>query len=499
MNSGSGDHDQEPYWEEYPIGGVGEVLRTVSGVLIGLLIGLGVTFVLIIGVGLVVESSSGPLADMFDQLARASMVPLLTVTPTAAVLWALSGDIADVATIRAIRRAAERGAPVQAVPHPYQVRVVVEPPLSRLFGVLFFVLVMAGLGVVTMVVMPFTEGHIDDYVPIGFAISLVVGIAAVAGLLGQRAYRRGHTARNAVIATHWHQDMEARAWRRARGVSGGRSPRRRRKNDAGGEGADNGGADDGRRERAAAPGSRRLRRIAGGLDGAALVLLSLSFLILLPALGLRCSAVPGTAGQECHETSYDSSLVETLIVSGFAIFAVGIALAVVLGVVGLVVEVVANRIERSQLEAALEDPHSPRPEDSLLQRHTERRTPLVALLAAALAGTAALLGPALIALGSGRMEDVASLYDDAEVQFAAYVPLGWGTVTAAILLLVLALALTAASGVLGRPMRNTLTRRWPTRPEVKYRSQGEDKPPKPVAATRGPALHTLLREEPTKS
>lgn len=112
MNSGNGDQSDEPYWKEYPIGWVGESLRTVSGVLIGLLIGLGVTFALIIAIGLIVENSSGTLADMFDQLARASMMPLLTVTPAAAMLWALSADVADVATVRALRRAAERGAPV---------------------------------------------------------------------------------------------------------------------------------------------------------------------------------------------------------------------------------------------------------------------------------------------------------------------------------------------------------------------------------------------------
>lgn len=492
MNSGSGDHDQEPYWKEYPIGWVGEALRTVSGVFVGLLIGLCVTFALIIAIGLIVENSSGPLASMYDQLARASAIPLLIVAPAVAVLWALSGDVADIATIRAIRRAAERGAPVQAVPHPYQVRVVVEPPLTRVFAVLFFVLVMAGLGVITMVVVPIAEGHVEDFVPIGLIGSLVVGAGAVAGLYGWRAYRRGHKARNAPIARHWHQDMEARAWRRARSASGGRAETRAGKSDTSDR-----DADDGRRERAAAPGTRRLRRIAGGLDGTAMVVLSLSFLVLIPALGLRCSAVPGSVpGQECHETYYESALLETFIVSGFTIFAVGLALAVLLAVAGVVFEVVAGRIEVARLEAALEHPWSPRPEDSLLQRHTERRTPLAALLAAALAGTAALFGPALIALGSGAMENVASLYADADENFAAFVPLGRGVVAAAILLLVLALALTAGSGVLGRSLRNTLIRRWPTRPEVKYKSQGEGKPSKAVPATKGPALHRLLLDVP---
>ena len=490
MTSGSGDRAEEPYWEEYPIGVVGEALRTVSGVLVGLLIGLGVTFALIIAIGITVENTSGLLASMFDQLARASAAPLLIVTPAAAVLWAVSGDVADLATVRALRRAAERGAPVQAVPHPYQVRVVVEPPLTRVFGVLFFVLVMAGLGVLTMVVMPFTEGHIDDYVPIGLLGSLVVGAAAVAGLYGRRAYRDGHKTRNAVIAEHWHQDMEARAWRRAKSGSRGKGAKRRATNDAGQEGAESGS-----RERAAAPGTRRMRQVAGGLDAAAMVVVSLSFLVMLPALGLRCSAVPtGTPGQECNETFYDSSLVETLILSGFAVFAVGLGVAVVLGVAGLVLAAAANRSEISRLRAALADPHAPRPEDALLQRHTERRTPLAALLSAALAGSAALFGPALVALGSGAMADVATLYDDADERFGAYVPLGWGIVAAAIVLLVLALALTSGAGVLGRPMRNALIRRWPTRPEVKYESQGENKPSKAVPATKGPALQTLLKD-----
>lgn len=370
--------------------------------------------------------------------------------------------------------------------------MVVEPPLSRVFAVLFFVLVMAGLGVVVMVVMPFTEGHVDDYVPIGLIGSLIVGVGAAAGMYGRKAYRAGHTARAAPIARHWHQDMEARAWRRARGGSGGKASTGR-----GRSGGERRGDEGGRRDGAAAPGTRRMRKVAGGLDGASMVVLSLSFLVMIPALGLRCSAVPGSApAQECHETFYESSLLETLILSGFAIFAVGLALAVVLGVAGFVLEAVAGRIETARLRAALEDPRSPRPEDSLLQRHTERRTPMAALLAAALAGTAALLGPALIALGSGRMEDVASLYDDADEQFAAYVPLGWGVVAAAILLLVVALALTAASGVLGRPLRNTLVRRWPTRPEVKYQSQGDDKPSIAVPATKGPALFTLLQDTP---
>lgn len=493
MNSGNGDQSDEPYWEEYPIGWVGESLRTVSGVLIGLLSGLGVTFALIIAIGLIVENSSGALGDMFDQLARASMMPLLMVTPAAAVLWALSGDVADVSTVRAIRRAAERGAPVEAVPHPYQVRVVVEPPLSRVFAVLFFVLVMAGLGVLVMVVMPFTEGRVEAYMLIGLIGSLIVGAGAAAGMYGRKVYRAGHTARAAPIARHWHQDMEARAWRRARGASSDTTSTRRER--SAGEGRS---AEGGRRDGAAAPGARRMRQVAGGLDGAAMVVLSLSLLVLIPALGLRCSAVPGSApAQECHETFYESSFLETLIVSGFAIFAVGLALAVVLAVAGLVLEAVAVRIETARLEAALEDPWSPRPEDSLLQRHTERRTPMVALLAAALAGTAALLGPALIALGSGVMENVASLYDDADEQFAAYVPLGWGVVAAANVLLVLAVALTAVSGVFGRRLRNTLTRRWPTRPEVKYESQGEDKPSIAVPATKGPALFKLLQDTPT--
>ncbi|UVY84077.1 hypothetical protein NLU66_00335 [Brachybacterium sp. NBEC-018] len=238
-----------------------------------------------------------------------------------------------------------------------------------------------------------------------------------------------------------------------------------------------------------------MRKAAGALDGAAMAVVSLSLLILLPALGLRCSAVPGgTPGQECDKTFYDSSLLETLIVSGFTIFAVGLALAVLLGVAGVVLEVAATRTETSRLRTALEDPHSPRPERALLQRHTERRTPLAALLAAALAGTATLIGPGIVALGSGAMEDVATLYEDADEHFAAYVPLGWGVVATAILLLLLALALTAGAGVLGRPMRNALIRRWPTRPEVKHVSQGEDKPSKPVPATTGPVLHTLLKK-----
>lgn len=389
MNSGNGDHGEEPYWEEYPIGWVGESLRTVSGVLVGLLIGLGVTFALIIAIGLIVEGSSGAIGDMFDQLARASMIPLLMVAPAAAVLWAISGDVADLATVRAIRRAAERGAPVQAVPHPYQVRVVVEPPLSRVFGVLFFVLVMAGLGVVVMVAMPFTEGRIEAYVPIGLIGSLIVGAGAVAGMRGRKAYRDGHTARAAPIARHWHQDMEARAWRRARSGSSGRASKNPRRSPG-----EPRLAEDGRPGGAAAPGPRRMRKVAASLDGAAMVVLSLSFLVMIPALGLRCSAVPGSApGQECHETYYESSILETLIVSGFAIFAVGLVLAIVLGVAGVVLESVAGRIETARLEAALEDPRSPRPEGSLLQRHTERRTPMSALLAAALAGTAARTPP----------------------------------------------------------------------------------------------------------
>ncbi|UVY84078.1 hypothetical protein NLU66_00340 [Brachybacterium sp. NBEC-018] len=219
MRSGSGGRAEEPYWEEYPIGVVGELLRTVSGVLVGLLIGLGVTLALIIGIGLIVESSSGEVASMYDQLARASMLPLLIVTPSAAVLWAISGDVADLATVRAIRRAAERGAPVEAVPHPYQVRVVVEPPLTRVFGVLFFVLVTACLGVVTMVIMPFTEGHVDDYVPIGLLGSLVVGALAAAGMYGRKVYRVGYSARAARSPS-----TGTRTWRPAPGGGRARAP-----------------------------------------------------------------------------------------------------------------------------------------------------------------------------------------------------------------------------------------------------------------------------------
>lgn len=490
MSTGGEHQGDQPYWEEYPIGWVGEVLRTASGVLLGFLIGLGVTFALILGIGLIVEETSLLVSGMFDQLGRASMVPLLIATPSAAVLWALSADIADLSTIRSIRRAAERGAPVQAVPHPYQVRVLVEPPLSRVMMALIFALIAVGLVLLALVILPFTEGSVDSYVPIGIVVSLVAGGGGALALLAVRRYRAGHARRLAPVARHWHQDVEARAWSSARSASGGRTAGRGR-----GAKARTRGRQDAE-DADAVGGTERMRRIAGALDFGAIFVGNLAFMILVPALGMRCSTVPGSyAGQECEETYYSSGLVETLIASGFVVFAVGLILAVVLAVAGLVLEALASRIEGSRLRAALADPSAPRPAQPMLQRHTERRTPLAAVLAAALAGMLTLLSPALIALGTGAMEDVASLYEDADERFAAYVPLGQGGLALAILLLIAALALTAGAGILGRPLRNALTRRWPTLPAVKYESQGENKPSIPVPATTKPVLHTLLKDE----
>lgn len=64
MTSGSGDRAEESYRVEYPIGMAGETLRTVSGVLVGLLI----------GICLIVGTSSGEVTSMYDKLARLGTV-----------------------------------------------------------------------------------------------------------------------------------------------------------------------------------------------------------------------------------------------------------------------------------------------------------------------------------------------------------------------------------------------------------------------------------------
>lgn len=438
------------HWYEHPVGLTSEITRACVRALVAFLIGLGITFVLIVTSGILAEENllgDPGLENAVDDLARMS-VGILTVL--AVVTWgvfAVASCLREVTTSRALVRAAERGASRYDVPSPEQVESVTREPAVQLTyfgwanGALTGLLGVVALGIA--LVEDDEEAMSFGAIAVGYAV-----VMTLIGFAGPQWLTPAHERRRARIAEHWSAGDEEKAWRPARQA---------RVVDAG-----------------------ATTRLAERCVYGAATLAMLGLVVLTASLSMRCATIPGRGNTECDEVTYSSGI-ESVLGFGFWIFAVLFPLAVVLATVGVLLDWRRRRSERAELRAGLADPRSKRPAENLLSYHARRRMHPLALVGAAMAGAGVVFGLSAYLVGDGQGLG-------SEEVFAAFRTEALVTLFVSVGLFVAALLGSGIVNVRGRDLRNALMRRWPTRPSWSPNSVGTV----PRART-GPALHGSRR------
>ncbi|GAA2149010.1 hypothetical protein [Glycomyces algeriensis] len=441
--SDDGSRSSGWHWHEYGVGPAGEVAHACARSLNAFLVGLGCSFALILGAGILAEENllgDPGLESAIDHLMRLSVGLLMVFVLVAAFVAVVASYLREVTTSKALVRAAERGASSRAVPAPDQVASVINEPAAPLKYFGWANAALAGvLGVVGLLVV-LMESSAE-----GWMITLVaLGYAAVMSLLGyacQEWLPRTHERRRVRIAAHWTAEDEARAWKRAR--SAGRR----------------GGG------KQAPPGSAR---------GASFVYLAgvfcaVGFIALLASMVMRCGTLPARGQSECDEVYY-SSFIERVLSWGFWIFAVAVPLAVLFAVVGVLLEWQQRRAERADLLDLLAGPRAASPDKDLLAYHVERHAHPLARVGSALSGAGLVFSISAYMLGEG-------FGLGSQEEFAAY------RTEALIAMLVSAglfLAATVGTGIAnarGRELRNALMERWPRQPFPSVNGEGKIKRP----------------------
>lgn len=436
------------HWHEYRIGPAGEAAHACARSLTAFLVGLGGSFALILGAGILAEENllgDPGLERAVDHLMRLSVGLVMVFVLVAAFLATLASYLREVSTSKALVKAAERRVSTRAVPAPDQVQSVINEPALALKYFGWANALLAGvMGVVGLIVV------LIDSSAEGWMITLVsLGYTGVMGLLGYACHRwlpRSHERRRVRIAAHWRAEDEARAWKRAK--SGGAEPLSW--GFAKGEG---------------------LVYFAG-------MLCVLGFLALQASMVMRCGTTPGAGRSECDEVYY-SSFIERVLSWGFWIFAVAVPLAALLAVIGVLLQGLQRRAERADLLAKLADPRSPSPAQDLLAYHAERHTHPLARVGAALSAAGLVFSTSAYMLGQGfgigSQEDFAVFRTEA--------------LTALLVSAGLFLATTVGTGIAnarGRELRNALMERWPRHPSQSRDSEGKVKRPNRGLAPQNP-------------
>ncbi|ROR74508.1 hypothetical protein [Bogoriella caseilytica] len=432
------------FWREYPIGDVGEWARSWRRTLLAVVAGLAVVGVFALLAGWIGEERRAgfPDLDFLDQWIRQTMALVLLVGYLVVLLVCLAALIEEVASSRALARAADAGAPVHAVPHPGQLRLVVSDPGAGLTAFAVLNLAVAAIAVLGIAIVAWTDTFYDSMAValagiLGYCLALIGALGAV----GSRI-RPAHRRRRERMAAHWPAEAEVAAWRRARG--GGRAA-------AAAEGA---------------TGERQRIRWGGRLQyagGAMLVAAYAALYVLLTVAYRRPPPRWWRLSAERHQYGED---VEYLLRTGFLLGAAAVVAGIVVIIVGLATNAAAHERERTRLRAALQDPSAPHPQFEVLHRHTER-TPVPAASVVAMLGAMVLISTG----GLWRAE-----------------PEGAGAGTALMVCSAVGAIMVAAlwqwrGGRRGRELRNDLRARWPVPPPPE-RSGGA-----PVPATVGPVLH----------
>lgn len=428
--SSDGAQENPWHWYEYPIGLAGEVVRAFVRTLLPFLCGLGGTFVLVLGVGIMADE--GLLGD--PGVANAVDALLLLALPllagTGVVVWggyALATCLREVTSSRAIVRATRGGADRHQVPSPEQVEAVTREPGKQLT---YFALgtggPMALIGVIG-VGIAFTRDDVIETLTISaVALGWVALMVPLAFYVPKRLVA-AQERRQKVIAAHWSTEDEANAWKRAR------QARSRTRSEAG------------------------AFRLTDKVIYAATIVAALGFVVLQLSLGMRCSTVPGSSpAQGCDTTQY-GSFIERILGWGFSAFVVAMVVATLLAAGGTLLDWLQRRSEVSDLRRRLADVMSERPADAVLAHHAGRHTHPIAKMAVVLSAFGLIVGAA--AYIAGKREE-----SELEVFYSPHQDLELLIVGVSVALFALAVVGTAVTNVTGRRFRNELMRRWPAAP-----------------------------------
>lgn len=454
----------QPHWRVYPVGLAGGVVNAAINALGPFLLGIGAAFVLLLAVAMVAEEAltyEPAVRGALDQLTRAAMLPVLVLALGAGVLTTVLPALREVLTSRAVARAATGGAPRTAVPHPSQVDLVTAQPPFRAFLVMS--VLVAGVGLLMAVIAAFTVNGSELPILWGFLVATGVGgVFVLIALAGRPAHHR----RRLAIAAHWTTADEQGAWRRA-------AP-----------------ADDD--ETALPPDLQRRQRRATWFEYVGITCFALGFTLM--QLWLFVTHPFRSMTDAGPRVEYGDG-VEVVLVGGIWVFAALMVAAVVLLVVGFFADSAVQRREQEILHEALEDPAAPRPPRVLLRKYANHQPVIFVQALALLAALGSVLGWGVYSLGTGGMEDVATLYGEADETFGGFVPQALVTLAISAVLVLLAVVWDLAASARGYELRSRVVERWPIKPAP--RMVGEDGKKRPDPASTGPSLTPKPKSKPT--
>lgn len=459
-----------PHWCEYPIGFRGEIAAAVAGTLIAFLCGVGAAGALVLATGLAAEEGILPSPELnraADSLARVALIVLVGLAWSAGLLLTTARGIKEIATSRALRRAAESGASRQAVPHPSQVERVIDAGFGAFLWFAGATIALAGLFLLIGLAAVLGSSSFEGIEIVGPGLAALALLGAAMAWIVKRT-RPAQRARRTRIAQHWTPADEELAWAQARDPeANGRGEARI---------LSTGDVED------------RGRQISRGniVIGAGGTCAGLSLILLQLVIAFTHPDAQHWAGGSAGERAQLSDQAEELVALGVWGILVLVAAGIVLLAAGFFLSGAAQTVERVSLRRAVADPAARRPSQDLLQRYSERHPVQLAQWLAALGGIGMCAGLSVIVIASGVMDDVADVYDGSAARFAGLS--GWSVVATVLsaVLVVVALVWNAWSNFAGYRLRNDLMSRWPTLPDAKPDDDGESHPARVGPALTGP-------------
>lgn len=439
------EQQESARWVEYPLSVPGELAVALTRTLLPVLAGVGICFGLIIVIGLLGEEQLIPsreLTKALDLFSRFSMAPILLGGMAAWFLVALIQVGKQVATSRALVRAAEAHTPRTWVPHPNQLRLGTERPGS-IYRSLFLVQGSV-LGLFVVIGLPvlafdyFEGGWLVIAVPMAWLGILGLGYGALREFVVPAQDERKNR-----ILSHWssrYRDEADEAAREAQGeIRDGAVPQ---------QGGDR----------------TSLQKVAGALVAVSGPMAGIGTLLLYGALLISHPNAQRWPGGRAGERADLSDELEMLVDQLVLWTAILVMAAVLTGLIGTVLQVVANNREKRTMWNAVKDPTAERPAEPILRRHSSIQPELLAQILAALAGGVLCLGVTGTVLATWDVESFASIYRDANEIFGPMVGVSSALVNAGLLLLAGAMVVNYVTSLGGRDLRNALQARWPSTP-----------------------------------
>lgn len=449
----------QPHWRIYHLGLAGRLVNAAINALVPFLAGIGGAFILILATSLIAEEKllDPPASAALDQLSRAAIVPVLALPLGLGILTAVLSALREEITSRAIARAAAAGAPRTAVPHPSQIdRVAADPPYAAFF---LFSAILTGLGLLFTLRAAFSVNGSERYLLWGsVAVTTVSAVFVVLVLTGRPQYRR----RRMAVAAHWTTADEQAAWSRAAAAPSKAST-----------GAATDLTDD----------LQHATKRASRFQWFGLACVSVGFTVL--QVWLLITHPDRTMTDAGPRAEYGDGTEAVLSVGAWT-FAVLLVAAFVSTVLGLFAESAVQRGEQRVLREALSNPAAPRPPSALLRRYAQSQPVRLAQGLTVLASLGITFGWAVHILGTGGMDDVATLYEGSRERFGSYIPQAQLTLAVSVTVVVVALVWNALAADRGDDLRRQIVERWPIKPAP--RMVGETGKKKPDPASIGPSL-----------